>query len=144
MIVVTVDEIQGHEVQVVHGLVTGSVVRAKDLFKDVGAALKGLVGGELRSYSALMSEARNAALVQMVRSAEEAGANAVVGVRMTSGQIARSAAEVYVYGTAVTVVRSSTPDTEATSAEPSAQYPSDTSDGNTETTEPESAPDTLA
>ena len=126
MFVVTVNGVPGYEVQAVHGLASGSEVRAKDMFRDIGASLKGLIGGELRSYSALMVEARNAALAKMVGSAEAMGANAVVGVRMTAGQIARSAAEVYAYGTAVTVVKAPPiRDRDTSAAEPDPVDPTD-------------------
>ena len=138
MFVVTVHEVPGHEVQTVHGLATGSEIRAKDMFRDIGASLKGIIGGELRSYSALMVEARNAALAKMVSSAEAMGANAVVGVRMTAGQIARSAAEVYAYGTAVTIVKAPpTRDRSTAAAEPDPADTTDTASG--DPSEPDAA-----
>lgn len=118
MFIATTSEIPGHEVQAVHGFVSGAEVRAKNMIRDVGASLKGLVGGELKSYSALMDETRSAALARLVKAAEAAGANAVVAVRMTSGQIAQTAAEVYAYGTAVSVTPLDERETAAESSGP--------------------------
>ena len=103
MLFTTIETIPGQEIVEVHGLVSGSVVRSKDIVKDIGASLKSIVGGQLRSYTALMQESREEALRELQGSAESVGANAVVGLRMTAGQIAPGAAEIYIYGTAVTL-----------------------------------------
>ena len=101
MLKVTTDEIPGRQITQVLGLVSGSIVQSKNVFKDVGAGLKSLVGGELREYSKLLTEARGKAIAAMEEQAEAMGANAITGVRMSSGQIANAAAEIYAYGTAV-------------------------------------------
>ncbi len=103
MLKVSTDTIPNQEIIQVHGLVSGSVVQTKNAIKDIGAGLKSLVGGELKEYSKLLNEARDKAIVNMEESAKEMGANAITGVRITSGQIAGGAAEIYAYGTAVTV-----------------------------------------
>ena len=66
--------------------------------------LKNLVGGELRAYTELMTEARREAMERMLAQARELGANAVVNVRFTTTNVASGAAELYAYGTAVVVV----------------------------------------
>ena len=63
--------------------------------------MKGLVGGKLGSYEKLMEEARSEAIDQMVSQAEALGANAIVGVRFESTEVAAGAAEILAYGTAV-------------------------------------------
>ena len=83
------------------GLVTGSTIKTKDIVKDIGAGLEGLVGGKLGSYEKLMEEARSEAIDQMVSQAEALGANAIVGVRFESTEVAAGAAEILAYGTAV-------------------------------------------
>ena len=83
------------------GLVTGSTIKTKDIVKDIGAGLKGLVGGKLGSYEKLMEEARGEAIEKMVSQAEALGANAIVGVRFESTEVAAGAAEILAYGTAV-------------------------------------------
>ncbi|MBR2592694.1 MAG: YbjQ family protein, partial [Oscillospiraceae bacterium] len=68
---------------------------------DIGAGLKTLVGGELKNYNEMMAKARELAIGRMIADAESLGADAVVGVKMTTSSIMQGAAEVMVYGTAV-------------------------------------------
>ena len=103
MIIVNTETVPGKEITQFHGLVQGNTIRAKHVGRDIGAALKNLVGGELQAYTQLLTEARQQALDRMVAQAEEMGANAVVNVRFTTSSIAGGAAELYAYGTAVTV-----------------------------------------
>ena len=63
------------------GVVTGSTVRAKNVFKDIGAGFKNIVGGELKAYTELLQESRNEALFRMLNDAASRGANAVVSLR---------------------------------------------------------------
>jgi uncharacterized protein YbjQ (UPF0145 family) len=101
MIVVNTETIPGHEVVELKGLVQGNTIRAKHVGRDIGAGLKNLVGGELKAYTELMTEARREAVGRMLSQAEALGANAVVNVRFTTSQVANGAAELYAYGTAV-------------------------------------------
>jgi len=84
------------------GLVKGSVVQSKHFGKDFMAGMKTLVGGELEGYTQLMDEARKIATKRMVDDAERLGADAVLNIRFASSSIMQGAAEVTVYGTAVT------------------------------------------
>tara|TARA_Y100001970_G_scaffold190177_1_gene231247 strand:- start:2 stop:301 length:300 start_codon:yes stop_codon:yes gene_type:complete len=93
----TIDSVAGTPL----GMVTGSTIKTKDIIKDVGAGLKSLVGGKLGSYEKLMEEARQDAVAGMVAQAEALGANAIVGVRFESTEVAAGAAEILVYGTAI-------------------------------------------
>jgi uncharacterized protein YbjQ (UPF0145 family) len=83
------------------GMVTGGSIKTKDIVKDIGAGLKGLVGGKLGSYQKLMEETRKEAIDGMIAQAETLGGNAIVGVRFESTEVAAGAAEVLAYGTAV-------------------------------------------
>ncbi|MDH3706169.1 MAG: YbjQ family protein [Acidimicrobiia bacterium] len=103
MLMVTSDDVPGRTVASVLGLVFGSSVRAKHVGKDIGAGFKNLVGGELKAYQSLMAEARDEAITRMVAQAVAVGADTIVAVRFTTSQIAGAAAEVYAYGTAVTL-----------------------------------------
>jgi uncharacterized protein YbjQ (UPF0145 family) len=103
MIVVNTETVPGHEIVEFHGLVQGNTIRAKHVGRDIGAALKNLVGGELRAYTELMTEARRESLERMISQAEALGANAIVNVRFTTSMVAGGAAELYAYGTAVTL-----------------------------------------
>ena len=103
MIIVNTETVPGKDITAFHGLVQGNTIRAKHVGRDIGAALKNLVGGELRAYTQLLTEARKQALERMIAEAEGMGANAVVNVRFTTSSVAGGAAELYAYGTAVTV-----------------------------------------
>ncbi len=103
MIVSNMEELPGQPVVQHLGVVQGSTVQAKNVFRDIGASLKNLVGGELRSYTDLLNEARNESLNRMVREAEAIGANAVLNVRFATSTITQGAAELLAYGTAVIV-----------------------------------------
>jgi len=105
MIVVNTETVPGHDIVALKGLVQGSTIRAKHLGRDIGAGLKNLVGGELTGYTELLSESRQQATDRMIAEAEALGANAVVNVRFTTASVAAGAAEMYAYGTAVTITR---------------------------------------
>ena len=66
MILVTTEYINGKELEML-GLVKGSTVQSKHIGKDLGASLKGIVGGELKSYNDMMNEARAMATKRMVK-----------------------------------------------------------------------------
>ncbi|PIE89230.1 MAG: hypothetical protein CR997_12325 [Acidobacteria bacterium] len=103
MIVVNTEFIPGYQIVAIKGLVQGNTIRAKNVGRDIMASLKNLVGGELRGYTELLTEARREAMQRMLSQANELGANAVVNVRFSTSSIAQGAAELYCYGTAVTV-----------------------------------------
>lgn len=103
MIAVNTETIVGYEIVEMKGLVQGNTIRAKHFGRDIAAGLKNLVGGELKGYTELLSEARRQSLERMLAEAESIGANAVVNVRFTTSAVAQGAAELYAYGTAVVV-----------------------------------------
>jgi len=103
MILVTSDEIPGHRVVRVIGLVQGSSVRARHIGQDLTAFLKNITGGEIRPYTKLVAEAREQCLDRMREEAARAGGNAIVAVRFSSTDISEGASELLVYGTAVVV-----------------------------------------
>lgn len=103
LIVTNTETVPGKNIVEFYGLVTGSTVRAKHVGKDILASLKNLVGGELKSYTDLLNEARQEAIHRMFQEAESVGANAVINVRFSTSSVAQGAAELFVYGTAVRV-----------------------------------------
>jgi len=100
---VTTDFVPGKEVKKVLGLVRGNTIRARHIGRDISAALKNIVGGEIRDYTKMMAESREQALDRMVEEAESLGANAIINVRFTTSMIMQSASEILAYGTAVIV-----------------------------------------
>ena len=103
IIVTNTESVPGKTIQAMHGVVTGSTVRAKHIGKDILAGLKNIVGGELAGYTELLNEARNEAMQRMMQQALQMGANAVVNTRFATSSVAGGAAELFAYGTAVTV-----------------------------------------
>ncbi len=103
MIVVNTETIPGHEITEIKGLVQGNTIRAKHVGRDIAASLKNLVGGELKGYTELLTEARRQSLERMMAQAQQLGAHAIVNVRFTTSAITQGAAELYAYGTAVTL-----------------------------------------
>ena len=101
MITVTVEYVPGYEIVETLGIVSGNIVNSKHVGKDIAAAFKTLVGGEIKGYTELLTESRNAALERMIDAAESIGADAVVGLRFGSSSVMQSAAEIFAYGTAV-------------------------------------------
>ncbi len=101
MLIVNTETIPGQNIVEMKGLVSGNTIRAKHIGRDIGAGLKNLVGGELKGYTELLSEARREAMDRMIAEATAMGANAIVNVRFSTSAIAGGAAELYSYGTAV-------------------------------------------
>jgi len=101
MIVTTTDFVPGYEVSEILGVVFGNTVRAKHIGKDITAALKNIVGGELNEYTEMLRDAREEALNRMINEAKKLGADAVLNVRFTTSQTMAGAAELLAYGTAV-------------------------------------------
>ena len=100
MIIVNTDYISGKETQML-GLVKGSTIQSKNIGRDITQSLKTIVGGELKSYTKMMNEARDLATSRMVAEAESLGADAVVNIRYSSAAVMQGAAEVMACGTAV-------------------------------------------
>ncbi|EJG22618.1 heavy-metal-binding domain protein [Acinetobacter baumannii OIFC143] len=71
--------------------------------RDLMASLKNIVGGELTGYTELLEESRQEAMQRMIVKAQQLGANAIVGIRFSTSNIAQGASELFVYGTAVVV-----------------------------------------
>lgn len=103
MFITNTETIPGKTMVACHGIVSGSTVRAKHAGRDIMASLKNIVGGELKGYTELLEESRRQAMERMKAQAQQMGANAIVNVRFSTSAVASGAAEIYVYGTAVTV-----------------------------------------
>ena len=85
------------------GLARGSSVRAAAIPSDVIARMKNIAGGEIEEYTKIFAECREECLDRMLDHARALGANAVVGARFCTSEIAGGAAELMAYGTAVWV-----------------------------------------
>ena len=101
MLIATTETIANHTITKTLGLVRGNTIRARHVGKDITAALRNLVGGEVTEYTKMVAESREQALDRMVAQAESLGADAVVAVRFTTSVITSGAAELLAVGTAV-------------------------------------------
>lgn len=101
MIYTTTETVPGKEIEAILGIVNGNVVQSKHLGRDIMAGLKGLVGGELKGYTEMLTEARNIAVERLIEDAEKLNADAIVGIRFTTSSVIDGASEILVFGTAV-------------------------------------------
>lgn len=101
MLVSTGGEIPGKEITSILGVVKGNTVRARNIGRDIGAGLKSIVGGEVKTYTDMTTNAREEAYNRMVNEAIELGADAVIDMRFTTSMVMQGASEMLAYGTAV-------------------------------------------
>lgn len=101
MIFSTTPDVPGREIIKCLGVVTGNVVQSKHVGRDFMAGLKSIVGGEIKGYTEMLSEARDEAIMRMVEEAEKKNADAIVNIRFTTSAIMANASEILAYGTAV-------------------------------------------
>jgi uncharacterized protein YbjQ (UPF0145 family) len=98
---VTTETVPGREIAEALGIARGNTVKARNVGRDITQSLRNIAGGELKSYSGLLSAARDEALDRMLADAAEMDADAVVNVRFETSEITAGASEVIAYGTAV-------------------------------------------
>lgn len=99
--VVTTPTVPGRDITAVHGLVSGTAILGANVFKDIFAGLRDLVGGRSAAYERELARAQGIAIEEMVQQARERGADAVVGVDIDYETIGGSMLMVSVAGTAV-------------------------------------------
>jgi len=101
LIITTTAEVPGKKIKKILGVVRGNTVRARNIGRDIGAALKNVVGGEIKTYTEMISFSREEALNRMINDALGMGADAVVNVRFMTSMVMAGASEMLAYGTAV-------------------------------------------
>lgn len=80
MILSTTPSLEGMQVKEYHGVVFGETIIGANLFKDLFASIRDIVGGRSGSYEKVLQEARETAINEMAERARAKGANAVVGI----------------------------------------------------------------
>lgn len=103
MLKLTINYVPGKEIQALE-MVKGNVVQSKNIGKDIMAGFKTIAGGEIKSYTEMLAEARQIATVRMEKEAESLGADAVISMRFASSSVMDGTAEIIAYGTAVKFV----------------------------------------
>ena len=101
MIVTTTENVPGREFAEILGVVTGNIVQARNIGRDLQAGLRSIVGGKVGVYSEMLADARAEATRLMITEAEGLNADAVVNVRYTTSAISQGMSEILAYGTAV-------------------------------------------
>ena len=101
IIVTTNNEIPGKNVVQVLSIVKGNTVRARNIGRDIGAGFKSIIGGEIKTYTDMISHAREESYNRIVNQAIDLGADAVIGMRFVTSMIMQGASEMLAYGTAV-------------------------------------------
>ena len=101
MIITTMNDLPGYEIEEVLGEVFGLTVRARNVGSQIGASLKSLVGGELKGMTKMLAEGREHATQRLVEEAEGKGANAIVAFRYDTSELGSTWTEICAYGTAV-------------------------------------------
>jgi len=101
MIVTSTDNVPGKKIKQILGVVKGSTVRSRHIGRDIMAGFKNIVGGEIKSYTSMISQARQEAFNRMINEAQELGADAVVNMRFMTSAVMQGASEMLAYGTAV-------------------------------------------
>ena len=81
----------------------GLTVRTRGVGGNIAAGFRGLAGGEVKSYTKLLEDARREAVDRLVQSATAAGANAVVMMRFDSSEMGQTMSEIVAYGTAAII-----------------------------------------
>lgn len=101
VMVVTTNDVPGHQVEQVLGEVFGLTVRSRHLGSSIGSGIKSIFGGELRGLTKTLVATRDQAMERLVEQARARGANAVLMMRFDVTDVADIGTEVCAYGTAV-------------------------------------------
>jgi uncharacterized protein YbjQ (UPF0145 family) len=105
MIITTTTAIEGHRITAYHGIVTGQTIMGANIFKDLFASIRDIVGGRAGAYEQVLRDARDEALKELEAEARARGANAIIGVDLDYGAVGsgESMMMVSASGTAVTI-----------------------------------------
>ena len=101
MIITTMNDIPGYEIDEVYGEVFGLTVRSRNIGSQFGASLKSIFGGELKGMTKALADSREQVTQSMVEEAEAKGANAIVAMRFDTSEMGPNWTEICAYGTAV-------------------------------------------
>jgi len=101
MLIVTTDGIEGRKIVEYLGIVSGDAIVGANVFRDVFARVRDVVGGRAGGYEKALRGAKDHAIEDMIREAEAAGADAVVAVDLDYEVVGDSMLMVSANGTAV-------------------------------------------
>jgi uncharacterized protein YbjQ (UPF0145 family) len=105
VLISTMNELPGYEIEEVYGEVFGLTVRSRNVGSQIGASFKSLVGGELKGMTKMLADGRQHATERLVEEAEAKGANAILAFRFDTSELGNTWTEICAYGTAVRATR---------------------------------------
>ena len=103
MLITTMNDIPGYDIEEVFGEVMGLTVRSRNIGSQIGAGLKSIMGGELKGMTKALTDSRQQVVERMVQEAEAKGANAIIAMRFDTSEMGGNWTEICAYGTAVKV-----------------------------------------
>ena len=103
-LITTSNQLEGYRITKHLGMIRGITVRSRSIFGNIGAGLQSLVGGKISIYVELCEKTRQEAFEDLIKHANEKGANAIINVRYDANEVSQGITEVLCYGTAVQVV----------------------------------------
>ena len=101
MLISTMNDLPGYEIDEVLGEVFGLTVRSRNFGSQIGAGFKSLLGGELGGMTKMLAQGREEAIGRLVAEAEAKGGNAIVAMRFDTSELGSTWTEICAYGTAV-------------------------------------------
>jgi uncharacterized protein YbjQ (UPF0145 family) len=102
-LVVTTNDVPGFRIDQVLGEVFGLTVRSRNVFSQMGAGFKSMLGGELRGMTKVLVQSRNEVMGRMIGEAQARGANAIIAMRFDTSEMGGVWTEICAYGTAVRI-----------------------------------------
>jgi len=105
VLISTMNELPGYEIEEVYGEVFGLTVRSRNVGSQIGASFKSLVGGELKGMTKMLADGRQHATERLIEEAEAKGANAILAFRFDTSELGNTWTEICAYGTAVRATR---------------------------------------
>lgn len=104
MLVTTTATLQNREIADYRGIVTGEAILGANIFKDLFAGIRDIVGGRSAAYEEELARARQIALEEMQQRAVQLGANAVIGVDLDYETVGQNGSMLMVSATGTAVV----------------------------------------
>ncbi len=101
MLISTMNDLPGYEVEEVLGEVFGLTVRSRNVGSQIGASFKSLVGGELKGMTKMLAAGREDATTRLTEEVEAKGGNVVIAFRFDTSELGTTWTEICAYGTAV-------------------------------------------
>ena len=105
MLIVTMNDAPGYRIDEVYGEVFGLTVRSRNMFSQIGAGLKSLVGGEIKGMTTQLSDSRKQAVERLIEEARSKGANGIIAMRFDASELGTNWTEICAYGTAVRLTK---------------------------------------